>query len=100
MAEDWRGDLEIGLAPFLAALRHKPRMRFCPAYTPPALRRTGSARSLDGSGDTTKSTATSCAECLAAFLICRVWRIASTARTRARPSGSQIERRLMAGQVK
>ena len=32
MAEDWRGDLEIWLAPFLAALRHKTRMRLCPAY--------------------------------------------------------------------
>ena len=32
MAEDWRGDLEIWLAPFLAALRHKTRKRLCPAY--------------------------------------------------------------------
>ena len=32
MAEDWRGDLEIWLAPFLAALRHKTRVRLCPAY--------------------------------------------------------------------
>lgn len=32
MAEDWRGDLEVWLAPFLAALRHKTRMRVCPAY--------------------------------------------------------------------
>jgi SRSO17 transposase len=32
MAEDWRGDLEVWLAPFLAALRHKTRMRLCPAY--------------------------------------------------------------------
>ena len=32
MAEDWRGDLEVWLAPFLLALRHKTRMRLCPAY--------------------------------------------------------------------
>ena len=32
MAEDWRSDLEVWLAPFLAALRHKTRMRACPAY--------------------------------------------------------------------
>ena len=32
MAEDWRGDLEEWLAPFLMALRHKTRMRLCPAY--------------------------------------------------------------------
>jgi SRSO17 transposase len=32
MAEDWRGDLEIWLAPFLAALRHKTRVRLFPAY--------------------------------------------------------------------
>ena len=32
MADDWRGDLEFWLAPFLAALRHKTRMRLCPAY--------------------------------------------------------------------
>ena len=32
MAEDWRGDLEIWLTPFLAAWRHKTRMRLCPAY--------------------------------------------------------------------
>jgi SRSO17 transposase len=32
MAEDWRGDLEIWLTPFLAALRHKTRVRLCPAY--------------------------------------------------------------------
>jgi SRSO17 transposase len=32
MVEDWRGDLEVWLAPFLAALRHKTRMRLCPAY--------------------------------------------------------------------
>jgi len=28
----WRGDLETWLAPFLAALRHKTRVRMCPAY--------------------------------------------------------------------
>ena len=27
MAEDWRSDLEVWLAPFLEALRHKTRMR-------------------------------------------------------------------------
>ena len=32
MAEDWRGDLEDWLTPFLAAVRHKSRMRVCPAY--------------------------------------------------------------------
>ena len=32
MAGDWRSDLEVWLAPFLAALRHKTRMRVCPAY--------------------------------------------------------------------
>jgi SRSO17 transposase len=32
MVEDWRGDLEVWLAPFLAALRHKTRARMCPAY--------------------------------------------------------------------
>src|SRR5258706_3176179 len=32
MAEDWRGDLEVWLAPFLAALQHKTRVRLCPAY--------------------------------------------------------------------
>ena len=32
MAQDWRGDLEVWLAPFLAALRHKTRVRLCPAY--------------------------------------------------------------------
>ena len=32
MAEDWRSDFEIWLAPFLAALRHKTRARMCPAY--------------------------------------------------------------------
>jgi SRSO17 transposase len=32
MAGDWRSDLEVWLAPFLAALRHKTRIRVCPAY--------------------------------------------------------------------
>ena len=32
MAKDWRGDLEVWLTPFLAALRNKARMRVCPAY--------------------------------------------------------------------
>jgi len=32
MAWEWRSDLEVWLAPFLAALRHKARMRVCPAY--------------------------------------------------------------------
>jgi len=32
MAEDWRSDLEIWLAPFLTALHHKTRARMCPAY--------------------------------------------------------------------
>jgi SRSO17 transposase len=32
MVEDWRDDLEVWLTPFLAALRHKTRMRLCPAY--------------------------------------------------------------------
>jgi SRSO17 transposase len=32
MAKDWRSDLGVWLAPFLAALRHKTRMRVCPAY--------------------------------------------------------------------
>jgi hypothetical protein len=32
MSDDWRGDLEVWLAPFLAAMRHKTRRRFCPAY--------------------------------------------------------------------
>lgn len=32
MAEDWRSDLEVWLEPFLMALRHKTRMRVCPAY--------------------------------------------------------------------
>ncbi len=32
MAEDWRSDLEIWLAPFLVALHHKTRARMCPAY--------------------------------------------------------------------
>ena len=27
MRDDWRGDLEVWLAPFLAALRHKTRIR-------------------------------------------------------------------------
>lgn len=30
--ENWQGDLERWLAPFLAALRHKTRARMCPAY--------------------------------------------------------------------
>ena len=30
--ETWRGDLEIWLAPFVAALGHKIRGRMCPAY--------------------------------------------------------------------
>ena len=32
MDGDWRSDLDIWLAPFLAALRHKTRIRMCPAY--------------------------------------------------------------------
>ena len=32
MAADWRSELEIWLAPFLAALHHKTRARMCPAY--------------------------------------------------------------------
>ena len=40
MAEDWRSDLDVWLAPFLAALRHKTRMRVCPAYIPAVLRDT------------------------------------------------------------
>lgn len=32
MTEDWRSDLDVWLAPFLAALRHKTRGRMCPAY--------------------------------------------------------------------
>ena len=32
MAKDWRGNLEVWLTPFLAALRHRTRMRVCPAY--------------------------------------------------------------------
>jgi len=32
MTEDWRKDLETWLTPFLTALRHKTRMRVCPAY--------------------------------------------------------------------
>lgn len=30
--ENWRGDLEVWLAPFVAALGHKTRGRMCPAY--------------------------------------------------------------------
>lgn len=32
MANDWRGDLGIWLAPFWAGLRHKTRVGLCPAY--------------------------------------------------------------------
>ena len=32
MVNDWRGDLEFWLTPFLAELRNKARMRVCPAY--------------------------------------------------------------------
>ena len=32
MSEDWRKDLDVWLAPFLSALRHKARQRVCPAY--------------------------------------------------------------------
>lgn len=32
MAENWQGDLERWLAPFLVALRHKTRARMCPSY--------------------------------------------------------------------
>ena len=32
MVNDWRGDLEVWLTPFLAALQNKTRMRVCPAY--------------------------------------------------------------------
>lgn len=32
MTGDWRDELEGWLAPFLAALRHKTRVRMCPAY--------------------------------------------------------------------
>lgn len=32
MAEDWRGDLERWLAPYLKALGNKTRRRMCPAY--------------------------------------------------------------------
>jgi SRSO17 transposase len=32
MGDEWRGDLERWLAPFVAALRHKTRGRMCPAY--------------------------------------------------------------------
>lgn len=31
MNGDWRSDLDIWLAPFLAALHHKTRSRMCPA---------------------------------------------------------------------
>ena len=30
--EDWRGDLETWLVPFVAALGHKTRGRMCPTY--------------------------------------------------------------------
>lgn len=32
MSDDWRGDLEVWLTPFLAAMGHKTRKRLCPAY--------------------------------------------------------------------
>lgn len=32
MDEKWKSDLEGWLAPFLDALRHKVRVRMCPAY--------------------------------------------------------------------
>ena len=32
MEADWRGELDEGLAPFVAALRHKTRSRMCSAY--------------------------------------------------------------------
>lgn len=32
MGEFWRVELEMCLAPFLAALSHKTRARICPAY--------------------------------------------------------------------
>jgi SRSO17 transposase len=32
MVEDWLGDLEVWLTPFLATLLHKARVRICPAY--------------------------------------------------------------------
>jgi SRSO17 transposase len=32
MAKDWRSNLEVWLAPFVAALHHKTRARMCPAY--------------------------------------------------------------------
>ena len=32
MDDDWKSDLERWLAPFLGALRHKVRVRMCPAY--------------------------------------------------------------------
>jgi hypothetical protein len=31
MPDDWRGDLEVWLSPFLAALGHKSRVRLWPA---------------------------------------------------------------------
>jgi len=32
MGESWKSDLERWLAPFIGALRHKTRVRMCPAY--------------------------------------------------------------------
>ena len=32
MEADWRGELDAGLSPFVAALRNKTRGRMCPAY--------------------------------------------------------------------
>jgi SRSO17 transposase len=32
MDETWKSDLDVWLAPFLSALRHKTRARMCPAY--------------------------------------------------------------------
>ncbi len=32
MADAWGDELEAWLAPFLTALRHKTRLRVCPAY--------------------------------------------------------------------
>lgn len=32
MSDDKSGDLEVWLAPFLVAMRHKTRKRLCPAY--------------------------------------------------------------------
>lgn len=32
MEKSWKSDLDVWLAPFLAALRHKVRARMCPAY--------------------------------------------------------------------